>query len=324
MVGARQRGIAVLTAMLVVAIATILAVEIIWRTSLDLQRTESLLTWNQAQQYALGAEGGEIALIRDITSSGATSPVTCDQSWHRGGDFAIEGGRMTSIPLPADLQGRFNLNNLVTARGRKDPVVYQQFQRLLASLDLDQGLADAVVDWIDPDQIPEIEGAEDDYYTGLTPPYRAANSWFTSVSELRSVKGFEAQAYEVIRPHVAALPNAGQPIKINVNTATPAVLKSLGPNVTESNIEQWTNEQTIGGFKDLTDFQGAIDPAMVPYVDFTSNFFGLSVIVSIGTTRLTMYSLLQRSGRDVSVRLRSFDLDLPPRDAACEPREERK
>jgi general secretion pathway protein K len=313
----RQRGVAVLTAMLVVAIATILAVEIIWRTSLDLQRTETLLSWNQAQQYALGGEGGEIALLRDIAKNGQAEKVTCTDNWAKPGAFEIEGGKM--FGLAQDLQGRFNLNNLVTARGRKDPVVYQQFQRLLQALQLDPGLADAVVDWIDPDQVPELEGAEDDYYTGLTPPYRAANFWFTSVSELRSVKGVDAETFEKLAPNVAALPNGTQPTKINVNTATRAVLTSLGPNVTQSNVEDWLALQNGQGFENLTEFQGAADPAMVPYLGFSSNFFGLDVVVSIGTTRLTMYSLLERNGSNVSTRLRSYDLDPLPNEPCGTP-----
>ena len=52
----RQAGVAILTAMLVVAMATILAVELAWDLTIDYRRTENLLARVQARQFALGAE----------------------------------------------------------------------------------------------------------------------------------------------------------------------------------------------------------------------------------------------------------------------------
>jgi general secretion pathway protein K len=132
---------------------------------------------------------------------------------------------------------------------------------------------------------------------------------------LLAVKGFTPEVYEALAPHVAALPALGQPTKINVNTATPEVLKSLGPNVTDFDLANWKEAQDTGGYKDLVAFQAAgtaIDQAMLLYLDVTTNYFGVSVITSIGTTRLSMYSLLERNGKAVTSRLRNFDIISQP------------
>jgi len=52
-----------------------------------------------------------------------------------------------------------------------------------------QDAADAIVDWRDEDSTPEAQGAEDDYYITLTPPYHCKNAPFTSVEELLLVRG---------------------------------------------------------------------------------------------------------------------------------------
>ena len=71
----------------------------------------------------------------------------------------------------------------------------EHFRRLLALLELPPDLADAVVDWLDPDQFPETYGAEDDIYTSQTPPYLAANFWFTTPQELLAVSGFDRETF---------------------------------------------------------------------------------------------------------------------------------
>jgi len=132
-----------------------------------------------------------------------------------------------------DLQGKFNLNNLVDENGNPDPLEFQIFQRLLTALTIDAVKADAVLDWIDTNiDVTGADGAEDDFYTGQTPSYRAANGLMVSPSELLLVRGFRVtdegglDDYDVLLPHIATLP---QGTAININTASSAVLSSLAP-----------------------------------------------------------------------------------------------
>ncbi len=303
----RQRGVAAITALLVVTIAAVLAVELVWQTNLDLRRTEGLIAWDQARQFAYGAETLAVKVLREDLERASAEPVDwLGEDWAQPTSFDLDQGGMTGGIV--DLQGRFNLNNLLRRDGSRDDLAYQQFQRLLVALDLDPALADAVVDWIDPDTTAEFTGAEDDAYTGLVPPYRAANFWFTSVSELRAVRGVEPDVFELLSPHLAALPIGAGPTTINVNTATPAVLQSLGENVSQSNVEQWVTDRVREPFEDLTFFQEYVDAAMQPYLGVTSSYFALQGTVFIGSNRLAMYSLLERAGQSVAVRLRNFDV----------------
>lgn len=328
--GGSERGIAVLTAMLVVTIATILAVEIAWQTNLDLRRTEGLMSWEQARQFGYGAEAFAIVLMEDKLESLGGEPYSRSDDEDACGGFRFEieqGGMLGGV---CDLQGRFNLNNLI-AGGKKNEVTVRQFRRLLAAVDtLDDTLeitpdvaeviVESAVDWIDPDSDSEFNGAEADAYTSLQPPYRAANFWFTSVSELRAVRGVTPEIYRAVAPHLAALPlaSAGKTL-LNINTVTIPVMMSLGDGVSLANAEQAIFDLAETPAGDAQDLALEIDPELSSFLDVKTNFFELKGLVSIGTTQLGMYSLLEYAGQSVVARSRQFDVvDAIPRDAATE------
>lgn len=311
-----QRGIAVLTAMLVVAVATVLAVAMAWNTNLDMRRTAGLMAWDQAREYGYFAETLAIQSLEDQLQGEAVYDRSTDQA-ARAGLSIVQDERMLAGGY-ADLQGRFNLNNLVTREGRPDELVVGQFRRLLRAVaDIDPGLGmgpaeievivASTVDWIDPDSSADFNGAEDDFYTSEPEPYRAANGWFTSVSEFRAVRGVTAEIFATLGPHLAALPVAGQHSLVNFNTASVPVLMSLGEDVSLENAERWVEESLDKPVEDvLLVAEGLIDPAMLPYVGYASNYFELAGFVSIGTHRLDLYSLLEWDGQSARVRLRRF------------------
>jgi len=314
---AQQRGVALFTALLIVALATIVAVEMIWSLNLNLRRAEALLSRDQAIQFALGAEDwARDILAEDARDDGPGGADSLEEAWaQRLPPLLIDGGTLEGFV--EDMQGRFNLNNLVNAvSGEVDEVHYGQFRRLLQVLELDPALADAVVDWIDPDSLAELQGAEDDAYTSQLPPYRAANHPFVTPSELLAIQGFDADAWAVLAPHVAALPIAAGVdgagfTPVNVNTATDAVLLSLSPQVTVPEMESWLEERPFNDLQRFAAFQEQTVPAIdrMPPAALGSRYFRLNVAVTVGTTRVTMYSLLDRSGPGVLTRLRSFDTD---------------
>lgn len=313
---ARQTGIAALTAILVVSIATVLAVNLLWQTSVDLRRTETLLLQDQARQYDLGGEEfAKFGLAEDFRDDGPGGNDTLQENWAKPLVFDVEAGKLEGYLL--DQQGRFDLNGLVGADGKRVAEAADQFERLLTLLPLERpldsatatALVEATIDWIDPDQSPLLNGAEDDQYTSREPPYRPANFWFISTSELLAVEGFTPEIYAAIRPHVSALPppaTAGERWKLNVNTATDLVLASLVPNLGPLDVEPFVN----GAYEDEADFRADFPGSeQIPpnTLGITSSWFLLTVTATIGTAQSTMYSLLERSGETVRTRLRAFD-----------------
>ncbi|HEY9197852.1 MAG TPA: type II secretion system minor pseudopilin GspK, partial [Gammaproteobacteria bacterium] len=205
-----QRGVALITALLVVALATVAAVAMASRQQLDVRRTANLLDGDQAYLYALGVESwARVVLARDARDNQVDK---LDEDWaKRLSPIAVPGGQVDGFV--SDLQGRFNLNNLLTAEGQLSEPDVRYFQRLLRVLELNEQLTVAVIDWLDPDFDTRFpEGAEDDYYLSTETPYRAANRKFQSISELRLVKGFTAEVWNKLAPFVSALPEERTPL----------------------------------------------------------------------------------------------------------------
>jgi general secretion pathway protein K len=303
----KQRGVALLTAILVVAVGTLLATNLLWMSSLDQMRTASALASDQGLQYVLGAE----AWVGDILRQDLEDSPDAD---HLGEFWAAE---IDPLPIDGgfiqgrieDLQGRFNLNNLVPSGGEADEIMVGQFQRLLQILEIDPTVAGAVVDWLDPGSEPSFPyGGEDDIYAQADPQYLAANGMITSPSELMAINGFDREIYDRIAPYVTALPRG---TLLNVNTASDVVLASLADEIDLNLARSLIEERGDVGFAEIqTSFQGLVSEEMLPLLDGVSSHFLLSGQVTIDETSVRIRSVLQRHSSGLTRTLfRSFGIE---------------
>ena len=299
-----QRGVALITALLIMALIASLTYTLKWNNALDVRRTVVMLNRDQAVQVAIGAESWiQNILRRDLEESDTDHLGEIWASELPG--LPIDGGEV--LGDIEDLQGRFNVNNLIGDDGDVDKEALEQFQRLLVALGLDPRFAGIAGDWIDANQDTQFpDGAEDSIYTGMTPPYRAANQLLSSVSELAALEGMDKATLDVLLPHVVALPGHTE---VNVNTATGPVLQSLDERITVADAEQLIAERAEAGFSEMgQSFAGLMDPDDISRkLVETSEFFQLKVIVRVDTVRITYYSILERGPRgDVTPILRSL------------------
>ena len=303
-----QRGVALITAVLMVALATILAVNVAFRGMLDQRRTATIFAHDQAFQIALGAEAWAADFLRQDKQETQTDHL--GEPWARPmPPLPVDGGSVAG--RLEDMQGRFNLNNLLFPDGTVNGEAVKQLERILAALELEPGWATAMADWIDPDTQPGFpDGAEDSSYTGENPPYLTANMPITRTSELMSLSGFGAERYARLKPYVAALP-VGTPL--NVCTAPGIVLDALSENAREYglNPKDLANRRKDACFPTLEDLKGSLgnEPfdKMKKSLTETSGFFRATLWVTIGTTDFTLYSLLARGdGGSVRPYMRSF------------------
>ncbi len=298
----RQRGAALITAILIVAIASIVATGIYYDSFLYIKRSSNMLLSDQARLYSLGAEDWAAdILVRDSEDDPMRD--------HLGEEWAailpplpIDGG--TLIGGLEDQQARFNINNLVDADGQINEPAYEQFKRLLEAVGLNMQLADRVVDWLDFDQEPMFpDGAEDSLYSGLRVPYRTANGPVTTTSELLAVEGFDRESFLALEPFVAALPRGS---KININTASLPVIYAIVPEISLADAEGLIESRPEDGFATMEEFTSQADAADDLELSLNSQYFKLTVRVTIGTLQLNMYSLLAREPSAVRPILRSY------------------
>jgi general secretion pathway protein K len=315
----RQRGVALIMAMLVVALATTAATALISREAMDVERTANLLESDQAWAYVEGGEAwARMILARDLKDNKTDSAK--DEWAQLPPPIQVPGGYLAGNI--EDLQGRFNLNNVVTKEGKTDTRAMALFQRLLRQLGLDEGIAQAVADWIDADvEARAPGGAEDDFYAGLSPPYRTPNRPMADVSELRLVRGVTPEVYDKLAPYVTALPER---TPININTAAPIVVAAAAEGLPLDVVREVLARRETRPFDKPADFfkdsqLGALQIKGDPQAHFStdSHYFLVRVEARIGRGRASTNTVLQRQ-QDGQVRILLRLAEGPPAPPAAE------
>ncbi len=334
----RQRGIALITAVLVVAIAVIAATAAQESGYYAIQRTATVQDSEMAWGYASGAEDW-VRTILDRTGK-AAKHTSLDQPWAEPQTLPVENGAITGAIF--DATARFNLNNLGESSDQAQPnpnggagavplTPYQQqvqiFTNLIQNIEggpqlisNPQDLADSIRDWIDSDQIPTNSGREDTDYLSLEPPHRAANRAMATVTELRQVLDAlygqrtddARKIYQLLLPHVTALPVKGV-TPINVNTADLPLLLALdpkGPGSTElAEFAQTRLKKPLtdaGKIATTLNLTSAMSSPQL--VGVSSRLFELHLQAVVGQGRVALYSLIFRPSQGMPVVLqRSTD-----------------
>jgi general secretion pathway protein K len=314
-----QRGVALITVLLVVAIVTVVCAGMIARQQLSIRGTSNQMQARQAWHYALGGEAlAQSILRRDLEMPGnGTGQPAVD---HLLEPWALpqptydldEGQGQVQIRIE-DLAGRFNLNSLVQQQ-QPNAAALAQFRRLLLRLQINEPYAERLADWLDNDQQPSGEqGAEDNAYLLLDPPYRTAGRSLEDLSELRLLLDMRDEHFQRLAPFVTTLP-ADTPL--NVNTASAMVLSSLADNLSPSAAEALVQARQAGGFRDVANFmaQPALGGVQLEgtSVAVTSQFFQATSEVRLADRRLALVSQLRRE-EDGEVRVLQRNLGQPPR-----------
>lgn len=299
----RQRGIALIMALVIVAITMLIATAIFWDTHLAMRRTGNVLRYDQGWQYLRGAEDWAVHILRrDAEQSSQIDHA--GEAWATPlAGLPIEGGQLGG--QISDLQGRFNLNNLAHPDPAQREFYRKQFRRLLDQLQIVEPLEYAVQDWVDADNEPAgLNGAEDGFYLRNTPAYRTPDLLMASVSELRRVAGVTPEIFNLLAPHVTALPRYDA--AINVNTAGIPVLVSLSEQCTPDTVARAVETRAGKPFENVDEYVATACPGaqkLKQYASVQSHYFLLRAEVAIGSLHLTLYSLLARGDNRSAVAI---------------------
>jgi len=330
----RQRGIAMLVAILLVALGTIIAASVAYESAMSARRGSATFDFDEALLVGQGAEALAAYGLRTVMQSQPPSGTTAgdvfpQQPWAQPvGPLEVVPGVTLEASLE-DLQGRFNLNWLVISTGPQaghpDTNAIAAFQHLCELVGVEPKWAELLVDWIDQDTNAQPGGAEDSTYLGQNPPYQTANMFITSTSELLALPGFGHDRYAKLAPYIVALPPA---TPLNICSASGVVLDAFIPGQ-----QEWSNNNGEALAKNRENAPGCF-PGTQQYsatfsnpADYTkystvagssagrfgraSNYFRLSSLVTIGSTEFNLYSLLymNQNGYMISPIQRSFSPD---------------
>ncbi len=235
-----------------------------------------------------GIAAAQAVLKDDTTKTGGVDSLT--ELWATPFPPYPVGDGTVAVAIQ-DEGGKINLNALVTKEGNRFTEPSWQVERLRKVFRLkavDPNVVDAIVDWLDGDDIPEPHGAETDYYQGLDRPYRSRNGQMETLAELHLIKGVTDEVYRVVNPYLTVYWNGpqGGESRINANTADPLVLEALaykdGPTV-KFPLDAAQVEQIIAArpFSNVTQLQKvpglapAVYSAIAPQLDVGSRFFAI-------------------------------------------------
>lgn len=304
-VNPHARGVALVTVLLILAILSAIAGRLSFSNQVWLRQVGNSAAMIQSAQATRAVqEWAGIILLKDDNDYDGLHDI-----WAQPlpplpvGPGFVQG-------YMEDMQARMNLNNLLDERGEADREAVRRFKRLLRILELNPGIADAAVDWVDDDgDVYGPWGAEDGYYLGLNPPYVAANRRFKDAAELRLVRGVDGAVWHKLKPFVSALPERA--IAVNINTAAPevlaAVIREWGPP-RRASVEAglWAGKTRRNPYKRVKDFYA---DAALEYdtdeppagLDVRSKYFLAHTQVRTGDHRRRMATLYRRGAQRAMV-----------------------
>ncbi|MFO0115210.1 MAG: type II secretion system minor pseudopilin GspK [Betaproteobacteria bacterium] len=297
----RQRGVALITALLVVMLAATVATYLLSQQNESLTRVER--TTERAQLGLHATTTLEWARSALLVQQKNSVYVALNQPWAEGLiarpiDTAVATG------LLRDAQSKFNINNLIDSNGKRRNADVQIFVRLLNILKLDPELANAVVDWLDnDDEISGTGGAENGHYWSIanrvSGGYGAANKPILLIDELLRVKGMNEANFRRLAPFITALPRANiERTKININTTSTELLTAIFDDVTSDVIADVIRQRQAPlpytRIDNIKQRHAALPAPMIDaFLDTTSRYFEASLAITGQHSQIRQAALLQ-------------------------------
>lgn len=285
----RQRGMAVIAALLVVVAASALTTSIIERQGL---LAGILISEGDRSQAAWMLRGGldwsRVVLQMDADKSPTTRQ---DGIWSRPiiglpVGAANDPERALLSGQIEDEQGKYNLRNLAE-NARIDPQEVLLLERLLTSLGIDTSLAGAMAQ-----RIADAQSGKD------TGP-RAVG--LRSIDDLRTLQGVTSQVIGALQPYVTVLPAA---TTVNANTATAEVLGAVVGELGLAGARELIIQRDKGlWFTNRADFVNRLPGRKLDVerrIGVGSNWFRVTGEVAVGDTMVGLRALLHRSDNGLS------------------------
>lgn len=237
----RSRGGALISALFITAIAAVIATALAVQEQLLIHEGELVL--HSDQQYlnlqsmqnsaknSVNAYASQFLNLKNPPQQVAPLPTHA---------LSSQLGDMTMTMTIENESGKFNLNDLVYTQNQPRFVALLKTVLPTVPRELAVAISQSITAWM-------MTGADDRYYLSLHPAYRSSEDEFTDISELKLIKGVDAEIYGALKPYVTAVPikkpvaappgltQTQNETPIDVNSVSAPVLITIIPTL---NVEQ--------------------------------------------------------------------------------------
>jgi len=305
-----SNGTALVITLFVIAALTTLAVAFSHDTGIELNLTEYSRDSRMAHQIACSGANLAMALINQDEDRDVDS---LDETWAQFNQEMIPWKLEEDSTLKGrivDVNSKLNLNKLIDKDADKFEIKAKRLQLLFFALGLEESQADPILDWLDSDDDTErMEGAENLYYESLENPYTCANGPFITITQIQMVKGVP----DIIKKLEKEGKNLFDYItingdgRININTASAEVLRSLDEDITDDIAQSIIDERQINFFANIDNFTKRVidiyglSDDIKALITIQSDSFSITMESVYRTSLSKVTAIVQREDEDVKI-----------------------
>ncbi len=307
-----NRGIALITVILIIAILVAIAIELNRSTRASIYDAANLSDGIKLTYIAKSGFYGAEALLANsdndyitLRDNWANTEILSAQSQ----SLFADGYFITTIE---DEAGKIPLNQLVNGN-QYNQDIKEILNRLLSQPEfgLDEitikTIVDSIKDWIDADNTVTGYGAETAYYASLNPPYEAKNAPMDCIEELLMIKGITKDIFYGTdkKPALAQYVTTDSDGQININTSPKMVLRALSDGISAEladQIDEYRRKDGNINFLSTTDWYKKV-PGMAgmtikpELITVNSNYFKIISIGKMKNMQQSLSGVVKRSGQ---------------------------
>lgn len=297
----RQRGVAVIIALLLTTLAITIVASLFWQQQVQVRSIENQRLQLQMQWVLRGALDWAALILREDARHSSVDDLTepwavplaetrLDQ-YVDNGEADTDAANATLSGSISDAQARYNLTNLCPD-GTINPAEVAAFGQLLNNAHLDPALAQATADQMVAAQKKPVATAEDPANQSGALPMN-----LTQIDDLLAVPGFTPEILGKIRDFVIFLPRA---TPVNVNTAPAEVLAARIDGLTLADATALVASRNTASFRFISDFTERLPGNSLSVSNLEAsvmtNYFLVNGKARIDRANLDMQALIERNG----------------------------
>lgn len=297
----RQRGVAVITALLLTTLAITIVASLFWQQQVQVRSIENQRLQLQKQWILRGALDWARLILREDAKFSSVDSL--DEPWavplsETRLDQYVENGQADADAADAtlsggveDAQARYNLANLSNA-GTVDPGEVAVFERLLRNVQLGPELAARTAQFIAQSQAKPEQSQQNSSTRSMPLAY---------VDDLLAVPGYSQEALAKLKKFVIFLPKGGTPV--NANTAPAEVLAAKVEGLSLSDANALVASRSGASFRNAGDITNRLQGKQVlgSALETKTGYFLVHGNVKMSRAGLTVDALVERNGTNTKL-----------------------